>query len=129
MYNENNLASGGKIRNDIRVTTIGKFLRRSWLDELPMIYNLLKGDIKVFGVRPLSQHYFSLYPEDFQKIRLKHKPGLIPPFYSDLPKTLEEIIESEKKYLIRYEKHPFFTDIIYFFHAVYNILFKRVRSK
>ena len=129
MYNENNLAEGGKIMNDIRITTIGKFLRRSWLDELPMLYNLLKGDIKLFGVRPLSQHYFSLYPEDFQKMRIKYKPGLVPPFYSDLPKTLEEIIESEKKYLAKYDKHPLITDFKYFFHAFYNIIFKKARSR
>ena len=128
MYNENNLAEGGKIMNDIRVTTIGKILRKFWLDELPMLYNFIKGDIKLFGVRPISQHYFSLYPEDFQNIRIKYKPGLIPPFYSDLPKTFEEIVESEKKYLEQYDKSPFFTDFKYFFHAFYNIIFKKARS-
>jgi len=57
------------------------------------------------------------------------KPGLIPPFYKDLPKTLEEIIESERNYLNLYAKNPLRTDIKYFFAAMYNILFKRARSK
>lgn len=104
------------------------FLRKFWLDELPMLYNFLKGDVKLVGVRPLSQHYFSLYPEDFQKKRINYKPGLIPPFYSDLPKTLEDIIESEKLYLQKYDKKPFITDLKYFFKAVFNIILKKVHS-
>jgi len=129
IYKENNLASGGKFRYDFRVTTLGRFLRKFWLDELPMIYNLLKGDIKLVGVRPLSKQYFSLYPDDFRKIRINYKPGLIPPFYKDLPKTFDEIIASEKEYIRQYDRHPIMTDIKYFFSAFYNILFKSARSK
>lgn len=129
MYKEHKLASGGKFRNDFRVTTLGRILRKFWLDELPMIYNLLKGDVKIFGVRPLSRHYYSLYPEDIQKLRIISKPGLIPPYYKDLPKTFEEIIASERAYLEQYKKHPFITDLKYFFIAIYNIVFKSARSK
>jgi len=128
IYKENQLASGGKFKDDFRVTTLGRFLRKFWLDEIPMIYNLLKGDIKLFGVRPLSVQYFSIYPDDFRKMRIKYKPGLIPPFYKDLPKTLEEIIESERNYLTQYNKHPFKTDVKYFFHALHNIIFKNIRG-
>lgn len=128
VYREQKLASGGKFRNDFRVTTIGKFMRRLWIDELPMIYNLLKGDVKIFGVRPLSRQYFMLYPEDYRKMRIKYKPGLVPPFYKDLPNTLEEIIESEKIYLRKYDEHPFRTDLSYLFKALHNIIFKSARS-
>jgi hypothetical protein len=79
-------------------------------------------------VRPLSSHYFSLYTKEHQEKRINHKPGLIPPFYVDYPKTLEEIMESEVKYMDAYDKHPFRTDFIYFFKALYNIIFKRYRS-
>lgn len=129
VYKENKLQKGGKFKNDFRITTLGKFLRKTWIDELPMIYNLLKGDLKLVGVRPLSNHYFSLYPEEFKKFRMTFKPGLIPPFYKDLPKTLDEIIESERNYLNQYAKNPLWTDIKYFFAAMYNIIFKRARSK
>ena len=129
VYKENKLQKGGKFKNDFRITTLGKFLRKTWIDELPMIYNLLKGDLKLIGVRPLSDHYFSLYPEEYKKFRMTFKPGLIPPFYKDLPKTLEEIIESERNYLNLYAKNPLRTDIKYFFAAMYKILFKRARSK
>jgi len=103
-------------------------MRKVWLDELPMLVNVLKGDMKIVGVRPLSKHYFELYTEELKQMRIKTKPGLIPPFYVDMPKTLEEIMESEMKYLIAYKKNPLFTDIKYFFGAFYNIAFKRARS-
>lgn len=128
VFEKNALQEGGKFKNDFRVSTIGKLMRKLWLDELPMFINLFKGDVKIVGVRPLSQHYFSLYTPELQQLRIKHKPGLIPPFYVDNPKTLEEIMESERKYLEQYEKHPFRTDIKYFFLAIYNIVIKHYRS-
>ena len=129
VYHQNKLADGGKIKDDFRVTTMGKFFRKFWIDELPMIYNLLKSDLKLVGVRPLSKHYLSLYTLDIRARRLNYKPGLIPPFYADMPKTFEEILESERKYFEAYDKNPTLTDIKYFFKAFYNIIFKRARSK
>ena len=128
IYKTNKLSEGGKFSNDFRITSIGHFMRRTWIDELPMIVNLLKGDLKIVGVRPLSKHYYSLYPLEIQKKRIKYKPGLIPPFYVDLPKTLDEIVASESRYLDSYEKAPFSTDIKYFWKAFLNILIKRARS-
>lgn len=129
VYNNFKLEEGGKFKDDFRVTATGKFMRKVWLDELPMLINLLKGEMKIVGVRPLSKHYFNLYNDELKKIRLKYKPGLIPPFYADLPKSLEEIMASEMKYLESFEKNPFLTDIRYFFKALYNIVFKKARSR
>ncbi len=128
VFEHNNLQEGGKFKDDFRITTEGRFFRKFWLDELPMIFNVLKGKMKIVGVRPLSSHYFNLYSEELKQKRIKYKPGLIPPFYVDMPKTLEEIMDSEMRYLEAYEKHPFLTDIAYFFKAFYNILIKRARS-
>jgi lipopolysaccharide/colanic/teichoic acid biosynthesis glycosyltransferase len=128
MYKSEGLKEGGKFKSDFRVSTLGQFMRTFWIDELPMIYNLLRGDLKLVGVRPLSPQYFSLYDKELQELRTKFKPGLIPPFYVDKPKTLEEIIASEKKYLLAYQKHPLRTDIKYFFKSGYNIIFKNYRS-
>ena len=128
MYETNNLQEGGKIKNDFRVTSWGKIFRKLWIDELPMIWNLLKGEMKLVGVRPLSKHYFQLYPEDMQNLRVSVKPGLVPPFYADLPDTIDEIVESERKYIESYHKSPIKTDIKYFFKAMYNIFIKRARS-
>ena len=92
----NKLKNTGKINNDYRLTSWGIIFRKLWIDELPQIYNWLKGDINLIGVRALSLNYFSLYPEKLQEMRIKVKPGLIPPFYADLPSNFEEIIISEE---------------------------------
>jgi len=128
VYHKSDLQEGGKFKDDFRVTTLGKIFRKFWLDEFPMFINLFRGDMKLFGVRPLSEHYFSLYSKELQEKRIKNKPGLIPPFYVDLPKTLDEIQASEMKYLNAYEKKPFITDFKYFWKAVWNIVFKKARS-
>lgn len=129
IFKKNYLQTGGKFKDDFRITTIGRFMRKFWIDELPMLLNLIKGDLKLVGVRPLSPHYFDLYTDEVKEKRLKHRPGLIPPFYVDLPETLEEIMASEMRYLEAYEKQPLRTDVKYFFLAFYNILIKRARSK
>lgn len=130
IYEKNNLQEGGKFNHDIRVTSIGKFMRKYWLDELPMLINLLKGDMKIVGIRPLSKHYFSLYSTELQEKRTKVKPGLLPPFYVDMPKTLDEIQASEMKYLTQCEKRgSFLTDLKYLWLIFVNIVFKHARSK
>ncbi|MDG1278236.1 MAG: sugar transferase [Algoriphagus sp.] len=129
VYKNNELDEGGKFKDDFRVSPLGSFLRKFWIDELPMFWNLIKGDMKLIGVRPLSKHYFNLYTVEVQELRTKVKSGLIPPFYADMPKTLDDIILSEKKYLELYAKNPFKTDIKYFFKIFSNILFRGARSK
>lgn len=129
IYNRYSLQEGGKFKHDIRITTLGRVARKYWLDELPMIINLLKGDMKLVGVRPISQHYFSLYSKELQEARVRHKPGLLPPFYADMPKTLEEIEASEMRYLKMCDnKGTLYADFIYFWRIVYTIIFKRARS-
>ena len=129
VYKRQGLQKGGKLMNDPRVSTTGRIFRKYWIDELPMFYNLVRGELKIFGVRPLSPHYLSLYPEEFQKYRTKFKPGLIPPFYADLPNTLEEIVASEERYLKAYEQLGLLADIQYTYKAFYNIFIKKARSK
>lgn len=128
VFSKNNLQAGGKFKNDFRISKFGRSLRKVWLDELPMVWNLIRGDIKIVGVRPLSRHYFNLYTEELKSKRIQFRPGLLPPFYADLPKTLEEIMASEMKYLQAYEKSPFKTDMRYFFRILSNIVLKGARS-
>jgi len=128
IYENNNLQDGGKFDNDMRITGWGKVMRKLWLDEQPMWWNFLKRDLKLVGVRPLSRHYFSLYPEDVQKLRTQFRPGLIPPFYYDLPKTFDEIVASERRYLEAYARKPLRTDIRYLFGSLKNIFIKRAVS-
>lgn len=128
IYHKNKLKKSGKFNNDFRIMPGGKFLRRTWIDELPQFYNFLKGEIKLVGVRAISPQYFSLYPEEAKKKRVQVKPGIIPPFYVDMPKTFQEIVDSEMRYIEAYKKNPFFTDIKYLFKAFYNIIFHHARS-
>jgi lipopolysaccharide/colanic/teichoic acid biosynthesis glycosyltransferase len=93
-----------------------------------MLMNLLRGDIKLVGVRPLSNQYFELYTEELRAKRIRTKPGLIPPFYADMPKTLDEIQSSEDRYLEAHFRRPFRTDWKYFWKAAYNIVVKKARS-
>lgn len=130
IYEKNRLQEGGKFNHDIRITTLGRLFRRFWLDELPMFLNFFKGDMKFVGVRPISKQYFNLYNKELQEKRTNFKPGLFPPFYADMPKTLEEIQKSEMKYLCMCEqKGELLTDIIYLYKIIINILFKKARSK
>lgn len=129
IYEINDLQEGGKFADDFRISGAGRFMRKFWIDELPMLLNLLNGDMKLVGVRPLSKHYLSLYSEELKELRLTAKPGLVPPFYADMPKTLDEIQESEMRYLRAYKKAPIRTDFQYFFKAFYNIVLKKARSK
>ncbi len=131
IFQYQNLQSGGKFRDDYRINMWGKILRRTWLDELPMVWNMLRGEMKLVGVRPLSRQYFSLYTPEMQQLRTRTKPGLLPPFYYDrkTPDTIEEVQASERRYLEAYLEKPFATDWRYFWGIVGNILFRRKRSK
>lgn len=129
IYDKYSLQDGGKFNHDIRISTLGRFLRRTFIDEWPMVLNLLKGDVKLVGVRPISAHYYSLYSPELQEKRLHHRPGLMPPFYADLPHTLEEIEASEMRYLERCEQHgTLLTDAQYFVKISVNLLFRRAHS-
>ena len=87
--------------------------------------------MKLVGVRPLSRQYFNLYTPEMQELRIKTKPGMLPPFYYEAktPETLDEVQESERRYLEAYLKKPFATDWRYFWGIIGNIVFKRKRLK
>ena len=129
LYEHQGSQNGDKIENDFRVRWWGRVLRKLWIDEIPMLYNLLRGDIKLVGVRPLSLQKLSLYKKTLREKRMKNKPGLIPPFYADMPESFEELMESEEKYLESHARHPVRTDIKYASKAIYNILIRNARSQ
>ena len=127
VFKQNKLNDAGKLANDFRLTNWGKFLRKYWIDELPQFLNFLKGDVVLIGPRALSKH-FSLYPKDLQLLRTSIRPGLIPPYYADMPKNFDEIIQSERSFLLKKAKNPNLTPIKYFFKSIFNIIIKGARS-
>ena len=131
VYEQSKLDHSGKLTNDFRVNFWGRLFRSAWLDELPMLVNVLKGDMKWVGVRPLTQHFFSLYTPEMQELRSKVKPGMLPPLYYEkkTPIGLDEIQESERRYIEAYLENPFRTDWRYFWGTVYNILIRSKRSQ
>lgn len=72
-----NLGSGLiTTKNDPRITPMGGFLRKSKINELPQLINILNGEMSIVGPRPVMQKSFDQYPEDVQKVIYNVKPGL-----------------------------------------------------
>ncbi len=77
LKNSINLGSGSiTLRNDPRVTRIGSFLRKTKINELPQIINIIKGEISLVGPRPLVAKTFNAYSNDVQSKIYNVKPGL-----------------------------------------------------
>lgn len=76
LMNQNTMQGGMfKMDNDPRVTTIGRFIRKTSLDELPQFWNVLIGDMSLVGTRPPTIDEYEKYTPE-QKRRLSFKPGI-----------------------------------------------------
>jgi exopolysaccharide biosynthesis polyprenyl glycosylphosphotransferase len=89
-----------KLQNDPRVTRVGRFLRRTSLDELPQLLNILKGEMSIVGPRPEQLDLVERYSEE-ERFRLAVKPGLTGPMqvYGRGHLTLEERLAVEREYI------------------------------
>ncbi len=90
-----------KLKVDPRITVIGKFLRKTSLDELPQIWNVFKGDMSIVGPRPLTQHEVTHYLKDKASKILSVRPGLTTLWIIQGRNglSLEERIELEEYYV------------------------------
>jgi lipopolysaccharide/colanic/teichoic acid biosynthesis glycosyltransferase len=92
-----------KRRDDPRVTRVGRFLRRTSLDELPQLWNVLKGEMSLVGPRPEEMRVVRHY-SDWHRQRLAVKPGLTGPMQVNgrANLTLDERVELELDYIRHY---------------------------
>ena len=93
-----------------RVTRVGKFLRKTKLDELPELFNVLNGDMSIVGSRPEVKKYVKVYPDDFKEI-LKIKPGLSD--YASIKYRDEETILANQSDPERYYRQFILPDKLY----------------
>ena len=129
IYNDHGLNNTGKFKDDFRLTDFGKFIRKYWLDEIPQIYDWLRGNIKLVGMRATSPQYLSLYPQRVYDLYIQIKPGLIPPIFDADTDGFDDIVRIELDYLETYIKDPIRTDIKYFFMTFSDIFLRGVRSR
>jgi exopolysaccharide biosynthesis polyprenyl glycosylphosphotransferase len=90
-----------KIRRDPRVTRVGQFLRRSSLDELPQLFNVLKGEMSLVGPRPLIFPETAALDEDWHLRRLELRPGLTGPWqvYGRSQSPFQEMVRFDYQYV------------------------------
>lgn len=126
----NGADSFGKPVNDPRRTSLGRILRKYWIDELPQIYNLIKGEIKLVGIRPMTEPMWEeMYPKEIRDRALKQKPGLISVQYAYPHSTdFGDNVKNIQRYLDVWEKDPIKTDLLYLELIFENIVFGGVRS-
>jgi hypothetical protein len=123
----------GKPANDFRVTRWGKVFRKYWMDEFPQVLNVLKGQMRIVGVRPLSPTRFNELSEFLKTERVREKPGCIPPYVSLNMPSAETNVKAEVLYM--WEKaiqdnriSRSAVNLRFFCSAVYNILTNRIVS-
>lgn len=129
IFEDHGLAATGKFADDFRLTEYGRFLRKYWLDELPQIFDWLRGDVKLVGMRATSPHFLSLYPKKLYDLYVQIKPGLIPPIFDENTNGFDQIVQVELTYLQSYWERPFRTDVRYFMKTFTDIVFRGIRSK
>ena len=110
-----------KIKDDPRITKIGRFIRKTGIDEFPQLWNVLKGDMSLVGPRPPLPREVEMYNEHQMK-RLSVMPG-ITCYWQVQPKrnslTFDEWLELDLKYI---SKRCLLTDLVILFKTVGAVL-------
>ena len=111
--------AGALLQDDLRLNTYGQFLRKSSLDELPELFNILLGQMSFIGPRPLLEEYLSLYSDEQQR-RHSVKPGLsgLAQVNGRNKLSWDEKLKLDTEYA---KKLSFSMDIIIFFKTIVQI--------
>jgi len=123
LKNSINMGSGSiTLKNDPRVTPVGKFLRKSKINELPQIFNVLRGDMSIVGPRPLVDQTFNAYSSEVQSKIYDSKPGLTG-LGSIVFRDEEKIISSSEM-----EPHSFYKENIAPYKGALELHYKEIAS-
>ena len=119
-----NMGTGSiTLENDFRVTKFGKFLRKTKINELPQLYNVIIGDISIVGPRPILAQDWKLYPEDIMNKIYAIKPGLT---------GIGSIVFRDEEALITAVSdanyHEFYKDVIAPYKGALEIWYQENRS-
>lgn len=112
-----------KIKNDPRITKVGKFIRKYSIDELPQLVNILKGDMSIVGPRPPLPDEVAQYT-DYHRQRLMVIPGLTCFWqaYGRSDLSFEDWVDMDMKYI---KRRSISLDISLIIRTVYAVIFKR----
>ncbi|WP_294143736.1 sugar transferase [uncultured Clostridium sp.] len=116
-----------KIKDDPRITRVGRFIRKTSLDEFPQFFNVLAGDMSLVGTRPPTEDEFVKYSERHKR-RLSLKPGITGMWQVSGRSTVsdfEEIVNLDLEYI---DNWSFWLDIKLLFQTVYVVLFQKGAS-
>ena len=110
-----------KIKDDPRITKIGHFMRKTSIDELPQLWNVLRGDMSMVGPRPPLPREYKVY-NDYQRQRLEVIPGMTC-YWQVQPKrnslTFDEWLELDLKYIA---ERGLWTDLVILFRTIDAVL-------
>ena len=111
-----------KIEDDPRITKVGKFLRKTSLDEIPQVINILKGDLSIIGPRPIVEDELDKYKENKEKF-LSVKPGLTG-YWAANGRSDTSYEERMKMELYYVDNMSFKLDLKIFFKTIISVLKK-----
>ena len=109
-----------KLKNDPRITKVGKFIRKTSLDELPQLFNILKGDMTIIGPRPIVEKEISKYGDKAEKL-FSVVPGLAGYWQANgrSDTTYEERVEMDMYYI---DNMSFYLDVKILFQTAISVL-------
>jgi lipopolysaccharide/colanic/teichoic acid biosynthesis glycosyltransferase len=92
--------------NDPRILPLGKFLRKTKINELPQLINILIGDMSIVGYRPLVRQHFEIYPDEIKRKLYNIRPGL---------SGIGSIVLRNEEYILQKVDNPvkFYTNIVF----------------
>lgn len=129
---KNELADINQVsKNDARITKVGKFIRKTSIDELPQFFNVLLGNMSVVGPRPHMVSHTNMYAERIDKFMVRHfiKPGITglaqTKGYRGEVENDKDIINRVRYDIFYIEKWSLFLDLKIIFNTVYNTIKRR----